>query len=36
MNNIFTVETVAEEGSYIKVTGKYELDMVPEIGRAHV
>ena len=30
MNNIFTVETVAEEGSYIKVTGKYELDMVPE------
>ena len=32
MNNIFTVEIVTEEGSYIKVTGKYEMDMIPEIG----
>jgi len=32
MNNIFTVETVTEEGSYLKVTGEYQLDMIPEIG----
>ena len=27
MNNIFTVDNVIEEGSYIKVTGKY---LIPE------
>ena len=27
INNIFTVDTVIEEGSYIKVTGKY---LIPE------
>lgn len=27
LNNIFTVDTVIEEGSYIKVTGKY---LIPE------
>jgi hypothetical protein len=27
VNNIFTVDTVIEEGSYIKVTGKY---LIPE------
>lgn len=27
INNIFTIDTVIEEGSYIKVTGKY---LIPE------
>ena len=25
VNNIFTVDTVIEEGSYIKVTGEYQI-----------
>ena len=29
VNNIFTVDTVIEEGSYIKVTGEYQLSMIP-------
>ena len=31
MNNIFTITTATEEGSYIKVTGKYQLSMIPEV-----
>lgn len=29
-NNIFTVDSVIEEGSYIKITGEYQLNMIPE------
>ena len=29
INNIFTVDSVIEEGSYIKVTGEYQLSMIP-------
>ena len=29
VNNIFTVDTVIEEGNYIKLTGEYQLSMIP-------
>jgi hypothetical protein len=31
INNIFTVETVALDGSYIVVTGEYQMNMVPGV-----
>jgi hypothetical protein len=30
--NVFTVNTVTAEGSYIKVTGEYKLNMPPEFA----
>ena len=29
LNNIFTVDTVIEEDTYIKITGEYQLSMIP-------
>lgn len=31
INNIFTVDTVTTEGNYIKVTGEYQMNMVPGV-----
>ena len=31
INNIFTVDSVTTEDSYIKVTGEYQMNMVPGV-----